>query len=126
MPRRLARPIVDATLRTHAHTVHQPSHPSTRDHPEKLSYPQVFANASEPKAERQSSINDEGVLDDSAAGRTKTKLTRVSQLGATGRSVVFKARSRAERDRWVLAIQVEIERLAAQNEEVRLVDGKGK
>ena len=46
----------------------------------------------------------------------------MSQLGATGRSVVFKARSRAERDHWVLAIQVEIERLAAQEEEVRLVD----
>lgn len=52
----------------------------------------------------------------------KTKLTRVSQLGATGRSVVFKARSRAERDHWVLAIQVEIERLASKDDEVRLVD----
>lgn len=59
--------------------------------------------------------------------RTKTKLTRVSQLGATGRSVVFKARSRAERDHWVMGIQVEIERLASQEqaagEDVRLVDG---
>jgi hypothetical protein len=35
--------------------------------------------------------------------------------------VVFKARSRAERDHWVLAIQVEIERLS-QGEEVRLVE----
>lgn len=62
----------------------------------------------------------------SKRARTKTKLTRVSQLGVTGRSVVFKARSRAERDHWVLAIQVEIERLAAQNEEVRIVgDGEG-
>ncbi|KAK4631945.1 hypothetical protein CLAFUW4_02967 [Fulvia fulva] len=59
---------------------------------------------------------------DSKREKGKTKLTRVSQLGATGRSVVFKARSRAERDHWVLAIQVEIERLAAQNEEVRIVD----
>jgi hypothetical protein len=43
-------------------------------------------------------------------------------LGVTGRSVVFKARSRAERDHWVLAIQVAIERLAAaeEREEVRL------
>lgn len=60
--------------------------------------------------------------------RTKTKLERVSKLGATGRSVVFKARSRAERDHWVLAIQVEIERLAAagaaESEEVRLVEEK--
>ncbi|KAK5716274.1 hypothetical protein LTR17_016463 [Elasticomyces elasticus] len=58
--------------------------------------------------------------------KTKSKLTRVSQLGTTGRSVVFKARSRAERDHWVMALQVEIERLgfeeaAEKGEEVRLV-----
>ena len=70
----------------------------------------TFSSSAEGRAEQQKE-------------KTKTKLTRVSQLGATGRSVVFKARSRAERDHWVLAIQVEIERLAAQNEEVRLVDG---
>ena len=35
-------------------------------------------------------------------------------MGTTGRSVVFKARSRAERDHWVLAIQTEIERLTAR------------
>lgn len=60
--------------------------------------------------------------------KVKTKLTRVSQLGAKGRSVVFKARSRAERDHWVLAIQVEIERMQALQEEekgdeVRIVEG---
>jgi len=42
--------------------------------------------------------------------------------------VVFKARSRAERDHWVLAIQNEIERVGAvggEGEEVRLVkDGQ--
>ncbi|KAI7466456.1 hypothetical protein KC364_g7896 [Hortaea werneckii] len=58
--------------------------------------------------------------------RTKTKFERVSKLGTTGRSVVFKARSRAERDQWVSAIQVEIERLAAKEQEtaedVRLVE----
>ena len=54
--------------------------------------------------------------------KVRTKLTRVSKLGATGRNVVFKARSRAERDHWVLAIQVEIERLASRDEEVRLID----
>jgi len=55
----------------------------------------------------------------------KTKLTRVSQLGSTGRSVAFKARSRAERDHWVMGIQVEIERLSAEGhagfDDVRLV-----
>lgn len=73
-------------------------------------------------AERENSVNSMGQSDDGKSGRTKTKLARVSKLGTTGRSVVFKARSRAERDHWVLAIQIEIERLAAQGEEVRLVD----
>lgn len=41
----------------------------------------------------------------------RTKLKRVAKLGSTGRSVVFRARSRAERDHWVLAIQNEIERV---------------
>jgi len=77
-------------------------------------------------AERSNSINDHGEVDMSTKGRTKTKLTRVSQLGVKGRSVVFKARSRAERDHWVLAIQIEIERMAAQNDEVRLVDADSK
>ena len=59
--------------------------------------------------------------------KKRTKLTRVSQLGTKGRTVVFKARSRAERDHWVLGIQVEIERLvsAEGKDDVRLVeDGK--
>lgn len=60
------------------------------------------------------------------SGNKRAKFTRVSQLGATGRSVVFKARSRAERDHWVLGINNEIERLVARGagdgEEVRLVE----
>lgn len=83
-------------------------------------------------AERQSSRLGSTTSDVEQGRRekTKTKLERVSKLGATGRSVVFKARSRAERDHWVLAIQVEIERLAALAAErgedgVRLVDGGG-
>lgn len=57
------------------------------------------------------------------SGSKRGKFTRVSQLGTTGRSVVFKARSRAERDHWVLGISNEIERLVArgEGEEVRLV-----
>ena len=61
-------------------------------------------------AERRDSMRSE-VEEGGKTAKTKTKLTRVSQLGATGRSVVFKARSRAERDHWVLAIQVEIDSL---------------
>lgn len=37
--------------------------------------------------------------------------TRVSALGAAGKAVVFKARSRVERDTWVMSISMEIERL---------------
>jgi hypothetical protein len=60
------------------------------------------------------------------SGNKRGKFTRVSQLGATGRSVVFKARSRAERDHWVLGISNEIERLVAkgEGEEVRLVENE--
>ena len=58
----------------------------------------------------------------------RSKFTRVSQLGVTGRSVVFKARSRAERDHWVLGISNEIERLVAKGagdgEHVRLVESR--
>ena len=53
--------------------------------------------------------------------RNRTKLKHLHQLGAEGRSVIFKTRSRAERDRWVLAISMEIERLS-QGDEVRIVD----
>lgn len=59
-------------------------------------------------------------------GKGRQKIKRVGQLGVPGRSVVFRARSRAERDHWVLAIATEIERLGTQ-EDVRVVDdGKGK
>ena len=77
------------------------------------------------------SINIGAAENRSRKEKTKTKLERVSKLGATGRSVVFKARSRAERDHWVLSIQVEIERLTAEAEasgrtdEARIVNGPG-
>lgn len=49
----------------------------------------------------------------------RTKLKRVAKLGSKGRSVVFRARSRAERDHWVLAIQNEIERVQEENADFR-------
>lgn len=75
-------------------------------------------------------VEQQHEVEQGARDKTKTRLERVSKLGTTGRSVVFKARSRAERDHWVLGIQVEIERLAALaaergDEGVRLVDGEG-
>ncbi|KAK8187844.1 Pleckstrin homology domain-containing protein [Phyllosticta capitalensis] len=69
----------------------------------------------------------------SGTGGGRFKL--VSQLGVPGSAVVFKARSRAERDHWVLAIQTEIDRLVelreretdgrGAGEEVRIVGGEG-
>ncbi|EXJ53707.1 uncharacterized protein A1O5_13063 [Cladophialophora psammophila CBS 110553] len=44
-------------------------------------------------------------------GRTRARLRRVGQLGVPGRGMVFKCRSRAERDHWVLNIASEIERV---------------
>jgi hypothetical protein len=50
-----------------------------------------------------------------------TRLKRVTKLGATGRTSVFRARSRVERDHWVLALAAEIERVKG-TEDVRIVD----
>ena len=56
-------------------------------------------------------------------GGKRNALRRVSRLGVPGRSIVFKARSRAERDHWVTSIAMEIDRLQT-GEEVRVVDKK--
>ena len=49
-------------------------------------------------------------------------LRRVSSLGVPGRSVVFKARNRVERDRWVLTIESEIDRLQQERgEDLRII-----
>ncbi|MCJ1395818.1 hypothetical protein MMC18_008704 [Xylographa bjoerkii] len=56
-------------------------------------------------------------------GRMTRRLRYVSRLGVPGRSIVFKARSRAERDQWVIHIGMEIERLQ-QAEEIRVVAQK--
>lgn len=49
-------------------------------------------------------------------GMGSSRLKLVNRLGVPGRSVVFRARSRAERDHWVLAIQTEIERIAKEED----------
>jgi Pleckstrin homology domain len=56
-------------------------------------------------------------------GGTRQKLRQVSSLGVPGRSIVFVARSRAERQHWVMSIAMEIDRLQ-QGEDVRLESGK--
>jgi hypothetical protein len=50
----------------------------------------------------------------------RARLKRVSALGKKGNRVVFRARSRAERDMWVVAIAAEIERLR-RGDEFRIV-----
>ena len=57
------------------------------------------------------------------SGETKQKLRYVSRLGKPGRSIVFKARSRAERDHWVMSIGMEIDRLQGA-ENIRVVNSK--
>lgn len=59
-----------------------------------------------------------------ARGGKRTRLKRVAKLGSKGRSVVFRARSRAERDHWVLAIQGEIERVQG-GEDFRISEAGG-
>jgi len=54
-------------------------------------------------------------------GQTRARLKRVGQLGVPGRAIVFKCRSRAERDHWVLAVASEIERVVER--EVRAGEG---
>ncbi|KAL1963057.1 hypothetical protein VTN77DRAFT_8703 [Rasamsonia byssochlamydoides] len=59
---------------------------------------------------------------EATGGRTGRMLRQVSTLGVPGRSVVFKARSRVEKDRWVLSIESEIDRLQEERgEDVRVV-----
>lgn len=62
-------------------------------------------------------------LEDLGEDKTRQRLRYVSQLGVPGRSIVFKTRSRAERDHWVMNIGMEIERLQ-QGEEIRVVPKK--
>lgn len=57
------------------------------------------------------------------SGKTRQRLRYVSRLGMPGRSIVFKTRSRAERDHWVMSIGMEIDRLQV-SEDIRVVDKK--
>jgi hypothetical protein len=61
------------------------------------------------------------VVGEKEDGGARQKLRQVSRLGTPGRSIVFKCRSRAERDHWVMSVGMEIDRLQQlQDEEVRL------
>ncbi|KAI9793256.1 MAG: hypothetical protein M1816_000677 [Peltula sp. TS41687] len=61
--------------------------------------------------------------EDQLDGSKRFRLRQVSRLGVPGRSIVLKARSRAERDNWVMSIATEIERLQ-QPEEFRVVSSQ--
>jgi hypothetical protein len=67
------------------------------------------------------------VVGEKEDGGTRQKLRQVSRLGVPGRSIVFKCRSRAERDHWVMSVGMEIDRLQQQDdEEVRVERGQKK
>ena len=53
---------------------------------------------------------------------TRQRLRRVAQLGVPGKGMVFKCRSRAERDHWVLSVASELERAVEVEERSRGVD----
>ena len=57
------------------------------------------------------------------SGGTRQRLRYVSRLGKPGRTIVFKTRSRAERDHWVMSIGMEIDRVQGV-EEIRVIDKK--
>ncbi|RMZ86459.1 hypothetical protein DV736_g6316, partial [Chaetothyriales sp. CBS 134916] len=46
----------------------------------------------------------------------RSRLKRVAKLGVAGRGIVFKCRSRVERDHWVLCLANEIERIVEMDE----------
>ena len=54
-------------------------------------------------------------------GKMRQRVRHVSRLGVPGRTIVFRSRSRAERDHWVMSISMEIERLQL-GEDIRVVD----
>ena len=55
-------------------------------------------------------------------GETKQTLRHVSKLGVYGKVTVFRARSRVEKDRWVLSIAAEIDRIQeTKKEDIRIV-----
>ena len=58
-------------------------------------------------------------------GGKRAKITRVAQLGVPGRGMVFKCRSRAERDHWVLSVASEIERVVEEEDMERRARGEG-
>ncbi|KAJ9605406.1 hypothetical protein H2200_010063 [Cladophialophora chaetospira] len=60
------------------------------------------------------SATGSGSEDGKSRGRTRAKLKRVGQLGVPGRGMVFKCRSRAERDHWVLSVASEIEKVVQE------------
>ena len=51
-----------------------------------------------------------------SADGQRSHLKRVTALGQNGKGIVFKCRSRQERDIWVMALGMEIERLHAVDE----------
>jgi hypothetical protein len=58
-------------------------------------------------------------------GGRRARIKRVARLGVPGQGMVFKCRSRAERDHWVLSVGSEIERVVEEEELERARSGEG-
>ncbi|KAL4897350.1 Pleckstrin homology domain-containing protein [Aspergillus ambiguus] len=55
-------------------------------------------------------------------GQTTQKIKHVTTLGAHGRTIVFKARTRVEKDQWVMSIVSEIDRLQENRpDDIRII-----
>ncbi|RMZ79642.1 hypothetical protein DV737_g3282, partial [Chaetothyriales sp. CBS 132003] len=68
------------------------------------------------KTEGAKGGEDKGDGSDGNKEGKRSKLKRVAKLGVAGRGIVFKCRSRAERDHWVLSLANEIERIVEMDE----------
>lgn len=67
----------------------------------------------------------DGSESEGTKGQRRAKIKRVRQLGVPGRGIVFKCRSRAERDLWVLNLGIEIERLVEKQRWEEEESGEG-
>ncbi|PWY92113.1 hypothetical protein BO70DRAFT_357252 [Aspergillus heteromorphus CBS 117.55] len=103
------------------------NHPGHRSLPRVYLSPDVYTNSDEdtaitfviwqPLKKNLFRAREHGIK-----GQTKQRLKHVSALGVHGRTIVFKARSRVEKDRWVLSIASEIDRLQEDRpEDVRII-----
>lgn len=77
------------------------------------------------QGQTQTQSQAEASESEGAKGQKRAKIKRVRQLGVPGKGMVFKCRSRAERDLWVLNLGIEIERLVEKQRWEEEESGEG-